>query len=271
MPIALNSLSAVAKDYSGLILDLWGVIHDGTDIYPGVSDTLKALKQEGKRVVFLSNAPRRARKVIAVLDALDIKPEWYEAVLSSGEVAYRNLREGKMELGTRYRFIGPERDADVLDGLGYTRVENAKDADFALNVGFGSDDRSLEDTAPVLGECLAARLPMLCLNPDREVVKITGERFPCAGVIADAYEAMGGYVHWFGKPYQEVYQACMEMLTPLGKEDVLAVGDGLHTDILGANNAGIKSVLVTGGILQGEWTHEEGEPEPDYILDAFHW
>ncbi len=100
----------------------------------------------------------------------------------------------------------------MLDGLDYIRVHDLKDADFLLNVGFGSEEESAENWMPLLRAAKALGLPMLCLNPDMEVVKITGERYACAGVLAADYERMGGAVKYFGKPFPEVYEHCMEMV-----------------------------------------------------------
>ncbi len=250
--------------YRGFILDLWGVIHDGSRLYPHALECLKQLRAQGKRVFFLSNAPRRVHKVTAVLESIGVSADLYEGVMSSGEAAYQAMAAGEVSVGKRYLYIGPERDADVLQGLSYSSGP-PEEADFILNVGFGSEEAGLEDLTPLLARCLARRLPMLCLNPDMEVVKISGERFPCAGVIARQYVSMGGAVQWYGKPYPAVYRHCLARLAPLRPAEILAVGDGLYTDILGANNAGIDTLLIQGGILQGRQA-EVGAPEALYVM-----
>jgi HAD superfamily hydrolase (TIGR01459 family) len=255
----LPGISAVLPQYDALILDLWGVVHDGTHLYDGVHDTLVRLREAGKKIVFLSNAPRRAAKVEKTLNSLGVSPDLYDHVFSSGEMGYQWLNSGKHHLGKRYYYIGPAKDIDVLDGLDCVRVDDIKDADFILNVGFGSEEQSTDDWMPLLRSCRAQGLPMLCLNPDLEVVKITGERFPCAGVIARAYQNIGGLVTWFGKPFPAVYDQCMQWLSPLDKQRVLAVGDSLDTDIPGAVRYEMDCALVTGGILKKE------KPE---IIDA---
>jgi HAD superfamily hydrolase (TIGR01459 family) len=248
----LNGISAVLPHYDALILDLWGVVHDGTHLYDGVHDTLVRLRDAGKKIIFLSNAPRRASKVESVLNSLGVEPELYDHVLSSGEVGYQWLDSGNHHLGKRYFYIGPGKDVDVLHGLEYVQVDKLDDADFLLNVGFGSEVQSTDDWTDLLKDARAKNLPMLCLNPDLEVVKISGERFPCAGVIARAYQNIGGLVTWFGKPFPAVYEQCMKWLDPLSKQQVLAVGDSLDTDIPGALRYDIDCALVTGGILKQE-------------------
>jgi HAD superfamily hydrolase (TIGR01459 family) len=246
----ISGLSLVADQYDALLLDLWGVIHDGTHLYPGVHDALTQLRKNGKKIIMLSNAPRRAYKVDIALHSLGIEPALYDAIVSSGEVGYAWMASKDSTVGTRYFYIGPDKDIDVIDGLNFTRTEHLVDADFLLNVGFGSDEQSSEEWTPVLNAAQRLALPMVCLNPDLEVVKISGARFPCAGVIAHAYEAIGGTAIWFGKPYAAVYDACMQLLPDTQKSRILAIGDSLDTDIPGALSFGIDCVLITGGILK---------------------
>lgn len=274
-PTYLDRLSAIAGKFDACILDLWGVVHDGSHLYPGAREALQGLHAQGKRVVFLSNAPRRSSRVIAVLDQLGVEPAWYETAISSGEIGFRLLQSGALALGKRYIYIGPEKDVDVLDGLDLLSVESVERADFILNVGFGTEGQSDADWTPLFRTARARNLPMLCLNPDREVVKISGERYPCAGVLAGSYQDLGGVVHWVGKPYPDVYDACFTHFGNVPRSRILAVGDGLHTDILGAKRAGITAVLVSGGILHQKSQAELAElfalegATPDYMMTGF--
>lgn len=248
---SIKNLAAIADKYDLFLLDLWGVVHDGTHLYDGVQEALVFLHAKNKKVIFLSNAPRRSHKVKAVLKSLGVGEEYYLDAVSSGEVGYQWLADGKAPWGKRYFYIGPAKDADVLDGLDYIRVDDLKQADFLLNVGFGSEEQTTSDFTMLLRAAKSQGTPMLCLNPDLEVVKITGERFPCAGVIGRQYEAMGGAVTWFGKPYPEVYEYCLEE-AHVEKSRMIMVGDSLETDIPGGQNYGIDTLLITGGILKHE-------------------
>lgn len=275
----LPSLSPIAPNYDAFLLDLWGCVHDGTALYPGAAECLRELKSSGKRVLFLSNAPRRAVRAQVVLDRLGIPRDLYEAVVTSGEVGYAAL--AGTPLPSTYFYIGPPHDADVLSGLPYRPAQTLEQAGFILNVGFGSEGEGRQDWRELLAPALKLGLPMVCLNPDLEVVKITGERHPCAGIIAKEYESLGGRVTYFGKPYPEVYEHCLALWpgTPRGR--ILAVGDGLHTDILGAKRSGIASALVTGGILHKELgdVSEQAvraylatqDVQPDYVLPGLCW
>lgn len=244
----LSGLAPILDHYDALLLDLWGVIHDGNALYPGVLETLLHVHALGKRIIFLSNAPRRAEKARQRLLELGITPAIAREVVTSGEATYRQLATA--DLGwTRYAFCGPDRDRDLLLGLPFEQT-SPEEADFVLNVGFTDDNEPVSYWMPLLESAYVRGLPMICANPDRIVVRLSGEVLPCAGQLADAYETLGGQVHYFGKPHEAVYDLCFASLIGIPKERILAVGDSLETDILGANQVGIDSALVAGGILK---------------------
>lgn len=276
----LNSISAIIPDYNAFLLDLWGVVHDGTQLYDGVRETLVALKKAGKKIVFISNAPRRAARVAAVLTELGIESALYDHIVSSGEVGFHWLEAGKAQSknflrGNRYYLIAAEKDAGLLGSLDFKQVAELKNADFVLNLGFGTEEQTAEDYAPTLRAASKMSLPMLCLNPDLEVIKISGGRFPCAGALAKEYMLLGGKVTWFGKPYPAVYEYAHKLLGGIDKQQILAVGDSLETDIPGAKQFGVDSLLVTGGILKGHDLAEIKEMckslalSPTYLIPQF--
>lgn len=272
--LSIKNISEIISRYDLFLLDLWGVIHDGSALYPGVKAALDLLKTQNKQVIFISNAPRRSHRVMSVLKGFGIGEGDYLAAVSSGEVGYQWLAEGHAPWGKKYYYLGPAKDADVLDGLDYIRVDDIKAADFLLNVGFGSEEQTTDDFTMLLHAARGLGMPMLCLNPDLEVVKITGERHPCAGVIGRQYEVIGGKVTWFGKPYAEIYDMCLAGLN-VPKQRILAVGDSLETDIPGGQNYGIDTLLITGGILKHQSFVQIQEMcmqlglRPNYVADAF--
>lgn len=274
MPINVDHFATLASKYEAFLLDLWGVVHDGTSLYPGARECLQQLHRLQKKVVMISNAPRRASKAQVVLDKLGLARDLYVGVITSGEVAYQSLKtgmNGRFRGNETYFFIGPERDADVLNGLNF-RPASVRGANFLLNVGFGGERDTVADFKEVLKQAMALEIPMLCLNPDLEVVKLTGERFECAGVIAQQYEKMGGVVHYFGKPYNSIYEYAHGMLGELHPSKILAIGDGLQTDIQGANQFGVDSMLITGGILKGAAPLElQRNITPNYIAPSWVW
>ncbi|MDE2228072.1 MAG: TIGR01459 family HAD-type hydrolase [Alphaproteobacteria bacterium] len=254
----LHGVREIAADYDGFLLDLWGVLHDGSKPFPGVVDALTRLKAAGKKLVILSNAPRRAATVAGRLDAVGIPGALYSAVHSSGEEAWRHLH-GRDDpffraLGRRCYFLGPRRDDPLMEGLDYERVDDVAHADFLLAVGPAGWEETVTPYESVLDAALARGLPMVCANADL-VVMHQGRRSICAGAMAAYYEQRGGKVRWHGKPYRSVYEFCFSLFAKFGVADrkrIVAIGDSLRTDIAGAVGVGIDSVLVASGIHADE-------------------
>ncbi|MGB1540529.1 MAG: TIGR01459 family HAD-type hydrolase, partial [Rickettsiales bacterium] len=235
------------------------------------------------RIIFLSNAPRRAKAVEDKLNDLGITPDLYDHVLSSGEIGRRFLAEpDSLSSNHKYFYLGPEKDADLLDGLHFERTEDMADAAFILDVDVEFHGQEVQALEPYLNEARRHNLPMVCVNPDIEVVKQSGQRIWCAGAIAGHYEKMGGEVSYFGKPFPAVYDAVKALLDDVKQDCILAVGDNLDTDIAGALEAGIDCALVTGGILASEFGPrpdpyalrelcERKNALPNYVIPALTW
>ncbi|CAO3447757.1 HAD superfamily protein involved in N-acetyl-glucosamine catabolism [Azospirillum argentinense] len=287
--VQLSGIAPVIDRYDGVILDLWGVLHDGEQPYPGVPDCLDRLRAAGKVICLLSNAPRRTGGVIAKLDGMGIGRERYHHVMTSGEAAYDALRDRDdpwhAALGRRLFHIGPDRDRDVYEGLDYTLAASPDEADFVVNTGIVDFGESLSVYEPALEACRRHNLPMVCANPD--LIVMVGEQMViCAGTLAQRYEELGGDVFWHGKPHAPVYDRCLSLMGIKDKGRILAVGDSLRTDVAGANAAGIDVALVTFGIhreeLGGAWG-EAVDPaklaaaaaasghQPTYALPSLRW
>lgn len=264
----MQKLQDIVAPYEALIVDLWGVIHDGTALYPGVAETLQWLHATNKPIVFLSNAPRVAAKARAVLDKLGIDRAHYRDVITSGQVAHDLLDQDHDWLGTSYYYLGPSKDEDILADLSaYRKVSDPAQATFVLNTGYEQDFQPHDAVIPTLEKLLQHRLPLLCVNPDHEVVKLDGTQMLCAGTLADAYADMGGDVDYIGKPFEDVYESAFNLL---GTDHVLAIGDNPLTDIIGAQQMDIDSLLITGGILKAR--HEQPDLEaidPTFVLASF--
>ncbi len=252
----LKSIFEISDKFDGLILDIWGVIHDGRELYPGVVDTLNKFHQHNKKIVMLSNAPRRSSVVIKKLDDLGVPRKAYDYAITSGEVMFEFVKNHKEWKNSPYYYIGPEKDSDLLHELGTKAVSNAKDAKFAFVTGYDDDDSPEDEKIEQLKEIKRYNLPLLCANPDMVIVRRNGMEALCSGVIAKQYEDMGGKVYYYGKPYSPAYEKCFSLLN-MPKQRILAVGDNPDTDIKGARNMGIYPVLVTGGILGHAPNNEE--------------
>jgi HAD superfamily hydrolase (TIGR01459 family) len=267
----IDGMRVLAPDYDGFILDLWGVVHDGTAPFPGVLDCMARLVDRGKRVVLLSNAPRRSDDVVRRIARIGVPGELYHGVMSSGEEAWQYLHDRTdpfyAALGRRCLQIGSERDLEIRDGLGLEFVETQDEADFILNTGPAGWEDTIADYAAVLEAARGRDLPMVCANPDLVVIH-DGKPALCAGALAEHYEKIGGRVRWHGKPYPSVYDSCLALLGIAARRRLLAIGDSLRTDIAGAAAAGIDSLLIAGGVHAGEFTTEEGALDPDRIAAA---
>jgi HAD superfamily hydrolase (TIGR01459 family) len=253
---AIDGMRALAPAYDGFILDLWGVVHDGAAPFPGVLDCMAKLLGGGKRLVLLSNAPRRAEDVKRRIARIGVPEGLYHGVMSSGEEAWQHLylREDPFyaALGRRCLHIGSDRDLEMREGLDLAFVETPAEADFILNTGPAEWEDTIEDYAPVLQAAMERGLPMVCANPDLVVIH-NGRPALCAGALAEHYEAIGGRVRWHGKPHPSVYDSCIELLGVADRRRLLAIGDSLRTDIAGAAQAGIDSLLIAGGVHAAEF------------------
>lgn len=266
-----RGLSALAPDYQAFIVDLWGVMHDGVAAFPEAVACLEQLKARGKRVLILSNAPRRAAAVAQRSVELGIAAELFDAVVSSGEAVWRQLAARRdpwyRALGRRCYHLGPERDFGMREGLDLDFVAELATADFILNTGALSTEDTVEDYAPLLEEALGRGLPMVCANPDLEVIR-GGRREICAGAVAALYERLGGEVRYDGKPYRSIYRACFDALGLDRPEAMLAIGDSLRTDIAGAQAVGIAGLFVAGGLHAEELGMTAGAPPDEAALDT---
>ena len=264
----LTGFAPLAARYDGFIIDLWGVVHDGVTPYEGAVDCLERLRNAGKRVIMLSNAPRRADAAAASMKAMGIPDGLHAAIVTSGEITHRMLRDREdpwfSSLGRRVFHLGPDRDRNLLDGLGL-ELTSPQAADFVLNTG-PDDTRDPTDIGAFEGDlqaCAARRLPMICANPDLEVIR-GGRRIICAGALAQRYAELGGDVKSIGKPDPLIYGPILAEFD-LPKARVLVVGDSLRTDIAGAHSIGVDACWVLGGIHAGQ-----NDPEAEAAAAGLH-
>jgi HAD superfamily hydrolase (TIGR01459 family) len=246
-----RGMATLAERYDGFLLDLWGVLHDGEAVYSGVLHALARLKAYGRPLVAVSNAPHREHLVIAKLAGMGIEPSLLSGALTSGDLVHAELRNRTDPdfgaLGRSYLLIGLDMHEALADGPGFRRVDEPADADFVLNTGPKEIHETVEDHEALLDACAARGLPMVCANPDRGVV-LEGRLLVCGGALADRYRALGGSVVARGKPEPAIYRAAVKRLGRLPLERIAVVGDSMDTDIRGAANAGLDSVLVASGM-----------------------
>ena len=242
----MSYLNALPERYRLILCDIWGVVHDGVTLYPGAADRLQQWRGEGRTIVLVTNAPRTAEAVEQQLLRLGLDRDAWDGVATSGEAGIAALKATERPVG----FIGTRSDREVLEGRD---VEIAGDEEFTELACTGLDDnrRQVEDYRAEL-ERLADRDVLLhCLNPDRVVVR-GGVPEPCAGALADVYLGLGGRVEWYGKPFPAIYRHALKLAGNPPADEVLAIGDALQTDVLGAAKMGFDAIFVAGGIHAGE-------------------
>lgn len=246
----LSGFRDIADKYDAVLCDVWGVLHNGKEAYAGVAEALAKFRAKGGTVLLLSNAPRPSTQLPAMLNNMGITDAAYDGILTSGDATKTFITTH--ELGTKCYAIGPGRDNNLFDDTGVAQV-SAEDAEFIVCTGpFNDDEEGPEDYRERFVPLVARGLPLVCANPDL-VVERGPRHIYCGGSLAKLYEEMGGKVHYFGKPHGPIYDVARARLTALKGVSVpdariLAVGDGIGTDIKGADGAGIDALFITGGI-----------------------
>ena len=232
--------------YRLILCDVWGVVHDGVNLYPGAADRLNQWRQQGRCVLLLTNAPRTADAVEQQLGRIGLPRDAYDAVATSGEAGIEALNA----IGHAVGFVGTGGDREILEGRG-VRIADGEDFSDLACTGVTPERPKPEDYRADLERWAERDVHMHCLNPDRLVVR-GGVPEACAGAIADLYAMLGGRVTWYGKPHETIYRHALHLAGNPPADEVLAVGDGLQTDVLGAARMGFDTVFVTGGIHAGE-------------------
>ncbi len=246
----LSGVAEIAADYDAFLVDAWGVLHDGGEVFAPVVACLEGLAAAGKPVVVVSNAGRRETAMQAELAASGIAEHLYRAAVTSGELTWQALARGAAAngLGETGYYLGPERSRVFCDGLPY-RWGDAAAADFIVNTGVPEGEpESAEPLRPMLEPLAARRLPMVCVNPDKIAIR-HGRASISAGAIAVLYREIAGVdVVQFGKPEAGIFAAALARLDATESGRVLMIGDSFETDIAGAARAGLDSLLITDGI-----------------------
>lgn len=253
LPHLIDNFASLAPRYDVALCDVWGVVHNGVAAFADACDALARYRAGGGTAILLTNAPRQNEIVVGFLDKLKVPRAAYDAVVSSGDVARAVIEQRRQE---RVFHIGPERDNSVFTELSvaYAPVESA---DYVVCSGLYDDTTETpEDYRPLLSRLRERNLFMVCANPDL-VVERGHELVYCAGAIADLYEKMGGDVLYAGKPHRPIYEQALARAAalrgaaiPLTR--VLAIGDSVRTDLLGASGFGVDCLFVTAGIHAGE-------------------
>jgi HAD superfamily hydrolase (TIGR01459 family) len=248
----LDSIGELGESYSAWLVDIWGVMHNGVRAFPAAVEATRRFREQGGIVVLLSNSPRPSDGLQRQLRSLGVSDQSFDATVSSGDLTRHELAKHK---GARIFHLGPERDLPIFDRLGVTRVD-AKDAELIVCTGlFDDETETPEDYEGLLQELAGRKLTMLCANPDHLVER--GHKLVyCAGALAQLYAEDGGEVIYAGKPYAPIYELAAEIIAEragrhVPRSEILAIGDGIHTDMAGATGFGLDAVFVASGLHIG--------------------
>lgn len=272
-PIVIASLSEIADQYDAILSDVWGVIHNGVESFPEACEALVRFGEQRGPVVLISNVPRPSRFVLSQLEELKVPRAAWSGFVASGDATFKELV--KRAPGPAWS-IGPSRDGGLYEGSGVDQTEIAAHAAFISCTGLYDDEiETPEDYRERLQVCADRGLEMVCANPDR-VVQRGDKMIWCAGALADLYEEMGGKVLMAGKPFAPIYElsyAQVDRLAgrPVARDRILAIGDGVRTDVAGANNQGLDLLFVAAGIHAAELEGPDGRMDParvDTMLSA---
>jgi HAD superfamily hydrolase (TIGR01459 family) len=265
----MNFWEGLDPRYRLMLCDIWGVVHDGVELYPGAADRLRQWRAEGRFVVLITNAPRTAEAVEQQLERIGLPRACWDEIATSGEAGMEALKALERPVG----FVGTSADRDILEGRGVL-IAGAEDFTDLACTGLEEERPSVDDYRGDLERWVDRDVHMHCLNPDRLVIR-GGVPEACAGAIADVYQGLGGRVTWYGKPHEAIYAHALHLAGNPPTAEVLAIGDGLQTDILGAARMGFDTVFVTGGIHAGEpfpddfaANHGLGDWHPVAIVDG---
>ncbi len=239
-----KGLKSIVNDFDLFFIDIWGVLHNGINLFPSSVSVLSEIENLKKEYILLTNAPRPNQTVIKFLKKLGLEDSKCKKVFTSGEAALNFLNSDYK--GLKFFHLGPERDIDLFKLFEKNKVKKIEDCDFLLCTGLYDEyDKNLTYYEKLLKNNSSKK--MICTNPDL-IVDRGNEREFCAGAIAQIFENLGGEVNYFGKPYPLVYNLSVDV----SNKKVLCIGDNLRTDIKGANNQNFSSLLISSGIHKNE-------------------
>jgi len=267
-PQLLHHLSDIAHRYDVIFSDIWGVLHDGVEVYPAARNALETAHKAGKAIILITNSPRPSDKVIEQIAALGLPRAAYDGIVTSGDVTRALIADAPKKLF----HIGPKRDLPLFDGLGAELVDEAQAQAVACTGLFHEDSEDPENYRPLLQRLRARNLPFICANPDI-IVHIGRQQLWCAGALARIYTELGGKTLIAGKPHHPIYEQAfilaakkLGLSSPAGinKNRVLVIGDGLGTDIKGAENQKLDALFIAGGIHINDYS-DNGGINPDKL------
>ena len=264
--LVTTGLSALAPDYRAVFCDIWGVLHNGVTPHLDAVAALRRYRDGGGRVILISNAARPAPQIVEMLADMGIGEDVYDRIVTSGDVTRELVRAYS---GRIIHFVGPNSDHPMLKGIN-VGLGDPDEAAAVVITGLENPDETPAAYTERLNTWIDHRLPLICANPDI-TVEVGDKMIFCAGAIAEDYARMGGKVEMAGKPHPPIYEVAFRLLEELvGAEDVdrksiVAIGDAVRTDALGAARYGIDFLFITGSLHAEELNAHEGADEAQVV------
>jgi len=264
----ISSLDEISHQYDALFCDLWGCVHDGVKAFPEAIEAMRAFRATGGTVLLLTNSPRPRAGVAKQLARFGVPEDAWDVIATSGDSARAAMYQGVV--GSKVWHIGEPHDAAFFEKMALiedaVEIEKVELNDAEGIVCTGPFDPHA-DPSVMRPQFLLAKtkgLKLLCANPD--IVVDRGEsREWCAGALAQLYTEMGGESLYFGKPHPPIYDLARKRLVQFGvdipDDRILAIGDGIRTDVLGGLGESIDTLFITGGLAREE-TGTTDQPDP---------
>ncbi len=285
-------LSDISDSYMGIIIDDWGVLHDGEDAFPGAVDCLKEFKERKKHIIILTNDRKNYDDKKAELKKMGIGPSLYQDIVTPTIVIQQGLTEQKdgifKDIGKTAFVITRRGDVSMLEGTGIEVTDDIERADFVLLLGMDYPMKTLEHYDPVIRRAIQRRLKAVCANQDSK--GLIGTNFLMGpGLLARRYEDAGGIVYYIGKPHKYIFQKCVDLFQAkeIYPSHTVMLGDTMAHDIVGAQAAGIDTCLFKSGLHAANFMHctnlkevdntlknliiQYGNVMPKYLVDEMQW
>ena len=264
MTRVITALAEIEADYDTAFCDLWGCLHDGVAAFPAAVEAMRRFRDGGaRRVALITNAPRPAAAVAAQCARLGVTEDCFDVIVTSGDAAQDAMLRGVV--GTRVFHLGPDKDETFFSDLPTDSqvIERVplEEAEGIVATGLVDDLKETPDDYRMMLTAAAGRgLPMLCANPDI-VVDYGDQRLYCAGALALLYEDLGGETIYVGKPHAPIYDLARRRLGLPATARVLAIGDGIGTDVEGAQRQDVDMLFITGGLAFDQFGPDIDQPD----------
>lgn len=268
----ISSFAEISANYDAAFVDLWGCIHNGIAAHPAAVKAMQDFRAQGGTVILVTNSPRPWDSVARQISGMGVPEDAWDAIATSGDSARSAMYRGIV--GQKIWFMGESpRDDDFFKPLKIldNPVEITKvpldEAEGIICCGPFDPMADVDVNRPEFLYAKEKGLKLLCANPD--IVVDRGEvREWCAGALAALYTEMGGESLYFGKPHPPIYDLARRRITALGKSisdsHIIAIGDGIRTDVLGGLQEDLDTLFITGGLAAME-TKTDHQPDPEAL------